>query len=152
MKKLTDDMRRLIETVQPYTGATGRAEGKEWNLGQTLSILNDWARIDRHRRLHLAGTAISKGNLQFRTPQGTGIEFCDFQSGKFLLEHDREVARFKVRNFVSGMEIYVDAQFAFEIVVDEVPRMTKLQDVALAMGFSVSGVRENFERHYGVKR
>jgi hypothetical protein len=152
MKKLTTDMRRLIEAVQPYSQAIGRSEGKEWDLGQTLGILNEWARIDRHRKLHLVGTAVSKGSLNFQSPSGMGIEFCDFQSGEYLLEHNREVARFKVRNYAPGAKIHVSAQFAFEIVVDEVPRMTRLQDAAMAMGLSVSGVRESFERHYGVTR
>ena len=46
----------------------------------------------------------------------------------------------------------MNAKFAFEVVVDEAPRLTLLQDAALAMGLSVSGIRESFERQYGVKR
>lgn len=152
MKKLTGDMRRLLEAVQPYSGATGKAEGMEWDLGQTVNILNEWARIDRHRKLHLVGTAVSEGNLGFRLPRGMRVESCDFQVGECLIEHDTEIARFRISNYIPGTKVYVNAKFAFEIVVDEVPRMTRLQDAALAMGWSVSGIRESFEKHYGVTR
>ena len=51
-----------------------------------------------------------------------------------------------------GTKLRFKPKFSFEVVVDEVPRMVKLQDVALAMGLSVSGIRERFENHFGVKR
>ncbi len=152
MKKLPDNLRRLLESVQPYSGSIGRSEEIEWDLGLTLGILNDWARIDRHRKLHLVGTAISNGNLSFISPHGSGIESCDFQSGEFLLEHNSEIARFKIRHYVPGTKVLMNAQFTFEIVVDEAPRMSKLQDISVAMILSISGVRELFEQHYGVKR
>jgi hypothetical protein len=156
MKKLPDNLRRLLEAVQPYAGATcGAKEIKmRWDLGQVLNILNLWAVIDRHRRLNLVGTAITTGRVKFNLPEGAGmsVESWDFEMGKHLLEHDTEIARFKIRNFVPGTQVNVDAQFSVEILVNEVPGMAKLQDAALTMGMSVSAVRESFERHYGIER
>lgn len=151
MKNLPDRLRTLLESVQPYSGATGRAEGKEWDLGLTLYILNDWARIDRHRRLHLVGTALNRGQLGFTCPPGMSIESCDFLSGEYLLEDNTEIARFRIVNFVPGAQVQVHSNFSLEIVVNEVPRL-KLQDAALAMGLSVSAVRERFEQSYGINR
>jgi hypothetical protein len=126
----------------------------ELQNGRVLGILNLWAKVDRHRRLNLVGTAISKGNLGFGFPSGSGmsIESCDFEVGRHLLEHDTEVARFKVKNFIPGTQMNVNAQFALEVLVNEIPGMCKIQDATFTMGVSVSAVRESFEKHYGIKR
>jgi hypothetical protein len=81
------------------------------------------------------------------------VASCDFQVVEHLLEHDEiEIARFKIAGWMRGAKMNVHGNFALEIVVDEAPRMFKLNDTALAMGLSVSGIRESFERCYGVTR
>jgi hypothetical protein len=152
MKNLPNRLHGLLEAVQLYSRATGRANGSEWDMGQVLYILNEWARIDRHRRLHLAGTAISKGNLAFERVSGVSLESCDFQVGEHVLEHDTEIARFKIAGWVPGKRMNVHGQFTFEIVIDEAPRLSKLEEAGRAMLLSVIGVRESFERAYGVTR
>jgi len=69
-----------------------------------------------------------------------------------LVEHDVEVARFKIRNFVPGAKIHLNPKFAFEVAVDEAPRLVKLQEAALCMCLSLICVREAFERHFGITR
>ena len=154
MKKIPADVRALLEGFQPYSGATGTADGKQWDLGLTLEILNNWARIDRHRKLHLVGSAVATGNLEIGVPidSGMSVEYCHFDVGTNLVEHDVEIARFKIRNYKPGTKIHLLPKFAFEVVVDEVPRMIKLQDMALAMCFSVICAREAFENHFGITR
>jgi hypothetical protein len=152
MKNLPSRLRGLLEAVQPYSGAVGRANGQVWDLGLVLSILNDWARIDRHRRLHLVGTAISRGDLGFERVEGMSIESCDFDVREHVLEHDTEIARFKIAGWVPGQKMNVHGKFTFEIVVDEVPRLSKLEEVARAMLMSVGCVRESFEKAYGITR
>ena len=154
MKNLPDEIRTLLEAVQPYSGAFGRCEGMEWDLGGTLFILNDWARIDRHRRLNLVGTAVTKGHLRFDIPpdSGMGVEYVSATANEFcLIEHSSQVAGFKITNYVPGTKINVHANLALEITVDETPRM-RIQDAAMAMGLSISAIRESFERHFGIKR
>lgn len=156
MRKLPNDLRQLMDAVQPYAGTSCGAPGipYRWNLGTVLGILNSWAKIDRHRRLNLVGTAVSRGNVGFGLPDGKemSVEKFDYRVGEHLLEADIELATFKIRNFVPNSQIQVQAQFSIEILVNEVPGMCKLQDAALTMGLSVSAVRESFERHYGIKR
>jgi hypothetical protein len=154
MKKLPPDLRTLLEGFQPYARPTGTVDGKQWDLGGTLEVLNNWARIDRHRKLHFVGSAISTGNLEIGVPRNTGmsVEFCHFASGARLVEHDVEIARFKINNYVPGSKIRLHPKFAFEVVVDEAPRLVKLQDVALAMCLSIVAVREAFEKHFGITR
>ena len=146
MKKLPDDMRGLLEAVQLYSGRRCQAYGMTWDIGQALFILNTWAKIDRHRRLNLAGTVFTKGALKFDLPKaGMSIESCDFEVGQHVLENDTEIARFRIRNFISGTKINVNCQFALEIIVNETPPgICKLQDAALTIGASVSAVREGF--------
>lgn len=154
MKKLPVDVRTLLEGFQPYSRATGRMDGKEWDIGLSLWVLNEWARIDRHRKLHFIGSAVSTGNLEISLPvdSGMSVESCHFNDGAYLVEHDVEIARFKIRNYVSGVKVHLHPKFALEVVVDEVPKMTKLQDVALAMCLSVIVIRETFEKHFGITR
>ena len=154
MKKLIpQEIRNLIEAVQPYKGITGRHEDREWDIGPTLMVLNEWARIDRHRKLHLVGTAVVEGNLRIILPSGMGmsLEYCNFTTDNRILEHDHEFANFRINNFVPGAKVNVNPQFSFDITVDETPRV-RLQEIVSAMLMSVQIVRENFERHFGITR
>jgi hypothetical protein len=152
MKKIIpDELRGLIESVQPYKGVTGGHEGKAWNVGEALVILNNWARLDRHRKLHLVGTAAVAGNLRMVLPKGMSVEYCNFTMGANLLEYDQELASFKIRDFIPGTKIHMNPQFTFDIAVDEIPRV-RLEEISLAMFLSVQIVRERFEGHYWIKR
>lgn len=150
MKDIPPDITAILERVQGYSGLTCRFEGKAFPLGKTLVILNDWARIDRHRRLHLVGTALTGGSLRIGHPVEMGIEYCVF-TGSEILENQSEIARFKISNFVPGTTLHFHPAFTLEIVVDEEPRI-RLQEMALAMGMGICAVREMFEEHFGIKR
>lgn len=150
MKNLPSDVTAIMESVQGYTGSTCRFDGQEFDLGKTLVILNDWARIDRHRKLHLVGSVITSGNLRIGSPVDMGVEYCNF-IGADVIESQSEIARFKIRNYVPGAKISFEPKFTFEIMVNETPRV-RLQEIALAMGMSVSAVRERFEAHFGIAR
>jgi hypothetical protein len=152
MKNLPSGLRGLLESIQPYKGLTCSAEGLKWDIGQALNILNVWSVIDRHRRLNLVGTAISKGEVGFRLPPGMVVESWDCEVGKHLLEDDTEIAHFRVRNYIPGTQANVQTNFGIEILVDEVPGKCRIQVAATTMGMSVSAVREMFEAHYGIKR
>lgn len=150
MKDVTLDVTAILERVQGYSGLTCRFEDKAFDIGRTLVALNDWARIDRHRRLHLVGTALTGGSLRIGHPREMGIEYCIF-TGSQVLENQSEIARFKISNFVPGATLHFQPKFTLEIVVDEEPRV-RLQEMALAMGMGLCAVREMFEQHFGIKR
>jgi hypothetical protein len=68
-----------------------------WDIGKVLNVLNLWAKIDRHRRLNLVGTAVSSGNVGFGfSPSGTemSVESFDYSVGAHLLENETELATF----------------------------------------------------------
>ena len=150
MKDIPADVAAIIERVQGYSRLTCSFDGNQFDIGQTLAILNDWARIDRHRQLHLVGTALTGGSLAIGSTLGMGVEYCNFTEGN-ILENQSEIARFKIRNFVPGTTVHLHPAFSFEIMVDESPRV-RLNEIALAMGMSVSVTREFFENHFGIKR
>lgn len=150
MKDIPADVAAIIERVQGYSRLACSFDGKEFDLGPTLVILNEWARIDRHRQLHLVGTALTGGKLAIGSPMGMGVEYCDFIGGD-ILENKSEIARFKIRNFIPGTTVHLHPAFTFEIMVDESPRV-RLNEIALAMGMSVSATREIFENHFGITR
>lgn len=43
------EIRAFVESVQPYMGAKVTDGESVWNLSCTLLVVNDWAKIDRHR-------------------------------------------------------------------------------------------------------
>ncbi len=152
MKRIPDDVRGLIESVQPYAGATGDfpPQGWQWDIGECLAVLNNWARIDRHRRLHIVGTTPTEGNLRIILPPGMALEYCNFCTG-VILENESKIADFKIANYVPGAKIHFNPQFVFNITVDETPR-SLLQEISVAMSLSVQLVRQRFEGHFGIKR
>lgn len=146
--QLPDDVRLLIEAVQPFKAVTGVCADRSWNMGQALLILNDWARIDRHRRLHLIGTTPTNGGIRFDLPEGMTLEFCHVDCGA-ILEHNSEIAQFKIEKYVRGKEIGANPNFTFDITVDETPRCYR-QDISIGMILSVQAVIERFEQHFGI--
>jgi hypothetical protein len=150
MKDIPPDITAIIEGVQGYSGLACRFDGKQFDLGTMLVALNNWARIDRHRKLHLVGTALTGGSLMIVLPVEMGIEYCNFIGGD-VLENQCEIARFKISNFEPGATLHFQPAFALEIMVDESPR-ARLQEMALGMGIGVSAVREMFENHFGITR
>jgi hypothetical protein len=152
MKKLPNDVRCLIESVQPYSGATGThsKERWEWDIGPVLAILHDWARIDRHRRLNIVGTTPTEGNLRIDVSRGMTLEYCHFRTG-IVLESESKIADFKIANYRRDAELHFQPKFVFNITVDEPPR-SLLQDVSMAMILSVQVVRQIFEKHFGITR
>jgi len=152
MKQLPLDVSILLESVQPYSSATGHHNGMEWDLGPTLAILNDWARIDRHRRLHLVGSAVTEGYLTIGIPEGSNmaVEYCDFIGGD-VLEHESQIARFKIANWAPGSQVHMQPHFTLDIAVDESPRC-RLSEISTAMCLTVEIVRGIFERHFNIVR
>jgi hypothetical protein len=65
LKHLSDDHRQMLERIQPY-----QAQRQDLNC---LGMLNDLARIDRHRTVHLVGACVVEGGLAVKAPAGSVI-------------------------------------------------------------------------------
>jgi len=117
---LSDELKAFIKSVQPcYTPPL--KEGEEvFNINRCLGILNDWARMDRHRQLHVIGSWASNISPMLRLPPGvTPRDINVFEGG--LLEHNNEIATFRLDGYVPGMKIEANPNLSIDVTVHEVP-------------------------------
>ena len=71
MRPLTNEQRSIIEAVQPYNAPELPAHLRVGNWNRSLGILNDWARKDRHRKLHVLASWASDIQPMLIIPEGT---------------------------------------------------------------------------------
>jgi len=117
---LADERRTILEAVQPYNVPKLAPEDMVFNFNRTLEILNDWARKDRHRRLHMLGSWASNASPKIRCPKGTTLSYIRINDAGFL-EHKNEIATFQLIGFREGMEVQANPDIAIDIAVDEIP-------------------------------
>lgn len=115
-----DGLMKLVEAVQPHAVPDIDPEMLILNVNRTLGILNDWARKDRHRHLHIVGSWASNANPLLIIPDGCELEYM-FVTHDGLLEQDSLIARFKLAGFVRGMKVQANPNLAIDVAVDEPP-------------------------------
>jgi hypothetical protein len=118
---LSDERKRIVESVQPYNAPKLDPELEVYNFNRTLGILNDWARIDRHRRLHVVGSWASNVNPLIRVPKGVSITDITSVASGFLGDQTI-IARFTLDGYRSGMNVQANPNLSIDVAVDEVPR------------------------------
>lgn len=116
---LTGQRRLIVETIQPYN-APGNLDPETlvFSLNRALDILNDWARKDRHRALHVVGSWASSATPLLLIPAPAHLDSLAV-TGDGFLESEREVARFKISGFVPGMNVQANPNLMIDIGVDE---------------------------------
>lgn len=155
IQPLTGERRRIIESVQPYnTPNTLDPDLRVFNFNRAIGILNDWARKDRHRRLHIVGSWAHSGSAALRYPAGVRLSAMHNIANGLFLEYQSKVAVFRLEGYVPGMEIEANPDIAIEIAVDEEPPPCAINDTLgnrlLAMiraaGFVVKSIEDSFMR------
>jgi len=117
---LSDELKAFIKAVQPCNTPPLKKNEEVFNFNRCLGILNDWARIDRHRQLHVIGSWASNISPRLRLPPGvTPIEMNIFEGG--LLENNNEIATFRLDGFIPGMKIEANPNLSIDVTVHEVP-------------------------------
>jgi hypothetical protein len=121
---LSEERRRFIETVQPYhTEELSRGIEPAFmvrNFNRNLGMLNDWARIDRHRQLHIVGSWPSSTDPILALPAGVKLVSLNVSATHFL-EHEDKIADFGLEGWRCGMEMYANANMMIDIAVNESP-------------------------------
>src|SRR3990170_2937722 len=118
---LSDYRRWMIETIQPYNIVKGlRPDYLVLSPHRSMALLNNWARIDRHRRLHLTGSWASNRNPMLHLPEGTSIAYMTVNPDGFL-EHEYQIAEFHLDGWVSGMKLQANPNLAIDIALREDP-------------------------------
>jgi len=91
-----------------------------FSINRSLGILGNWARKDRHRRLHLFGCLPASASPKLRYPEGVSLMYMRV-TGSALLEHESQVAEFALSGYQRGMKIEANPDLMLEIAIDEAP-------------------------------
>jgi hypothetical protein len=118
---LKQKRRDIVKAVQPYTVLkTLTPELMIYSFNRNIKMLNDWARKDRHRRLHVAGSWIVSANPQVRFPDGVSLDWIR-ACGSGFLEQQNVIANFKLTGYREGMEVQANPDIAVDIGIEEGP-------------------------------
>jgi hypothetical protein len=117
---LTAKRKQIIESVQPYNAPNLPPEQVVFNGHRSLGILNDWARKDRHRSLHIVGSWVSRANPQVICPPGVKVASLKLVHSGFL-EDDNVIATFRLTGSWRGVEIKGNANLATQVAINEAP-------------------------------
>ena len=104
---LAPERRALVELLQPYN-QPDHLEPHElpYNFNRGLAILNEWSRIDRHRRLHVVGAWASGASPKVLLPEAAQVKAWRIPEAPFFLEarQETEVAEFEIDGWHPGMQ------------------------------------------------
>lgn len=110
----------FIAAMQPYNAPVISDELRPKNINRNLSMLNDWARKDRHRFLHIARSWAANRAPLFELPKGVQVERIDIAPDA-LLEHDSRVATFKLAGWRREMKLEANPNLTIDVAIDEPP-------------------------------
>jgi hypothetical protein len=115
------DVQDGIERVQPYNTPTLAPDQMVMNINRSLGILHDLARIDRHRKLPLAGCWPMTLQPEFNLPMGVTMTSMKVMEPG-LLKEENELATFHLDGYVRGMPpIQVNPHLATTVGLNEPP-------------------------------
>ena len=138
------ELRDWLLSIQPYIAHDPRHPCH--SLSRYLQILHDCARIDRHRRLHVAGVASFDVGTEFKTSPNVIVYGIEAVDGK-ILQDEAVFLRFKVPKSISTdpKKIELKSKFRLQIAVSDLPipegsdtgkELRRIIDaVALVIGF-----------------
>ena len=90
------------------------------NLNRSLGILNDLARKDRHRKLHVVGSWALRLKPQLILPPGVTISSMTLMEAGYL-DDFAELAAFQLRGFVRGMPLQANPYLTTTVGLNEPP-------------------------------
>src|ERR1700722_3631307 len=117
---LADVQQRIIESVQPYRVKNLTPSEVATDINRNVGILNDWARKDRHRRLHMIGGYVLDVRPVIDCPPEVTVAAMEVVNSGFL-EDDNIIARFRLAGYVPGMEVKTNPYLRTQIAINEVP-------------------------------
>jgi hypothetical protein len=118
---LSEKCRAFIERVQPYNAPQVSADLLVFNFNRSLGILNDWARKDRHRRLHVVGSLASRADVMLIIPDTARLASVEFVIKNEFLEGKTKIAAFTIEGHTPGMDVHANPNLPIDIALDEIP-------------------------------
>lgn len=119
IEPLSDQHRIMIESIQPYDLGE-KTEGMRISA-ETLDLINELARKDRHRGLHVAASWGANKNPWVRVYSDTSHVEWIKTTPDGVLEGDDIVARFKISNWTPGTEVEANPNLSIDVTVDQAP-------------------------------
>lgn len=146
---LTKQHQDMIKSVQPYTA--GEGDDAQRVVAESLDILNDWARKDRHRGLHVIAHWAANKDPLFDLPDGCALAWVAITHDDSL-EKESEVASFRLAGYVPGMEVVADPNLTIDISINEPPQPRDDADTLNArvvnMHVVIDAIIEGFEKTF----
>jgi hypothetical protein len=141
---LADPQRRIIESVQPYRAKNLTPSELAKDINRCIGILHDWARKDRHRRLHMVGGYVLSVNPAIACPPGVSVAGTEIIKSGFL-EDESIIARFRLIGFEKGMEVKTNPYLQTQIAINEIPPACCDEDT---FGYRAMNMINAIERMY----
>jgi hypothetical protein len=152
IRQLTPEQQKLIESVQPYNAPGLESADLPYNFNRGLGILNDWARKDRHRGLHVVASWASEIRPLLEVPRGTDLDQMTV-TPSFLLRDETRVASFKLAGWQPGMNLRANPNLYLDIAIDDAPTPCHERDTLVlrlrCMVMAVSNVVNAIARTVG---
>lgn len=117
---LSSVAREFLEGLQPFSTPDLEEPLLVYNYNRALQMLNDWARLDRHRKLHVLGAWPSDAKPVAKLSPQCSIKSLEVLSG-VLVENDSTIARFSLDGYEPGMQVGFDLHVILDMAVDETP-------------------------------
>jgi hypothetical protein len=116
IKPLTEKHREWVHSVQPYLSRD--VEPRQTALG----VLNDLARKDRHRQLHVVGAYATGASPLVEVPEGSSVLF-EVMPASIPLERETVIARFQVIPYAQGDKVEANPNLYIEPELIEFSRV-----------------------------
>lgn len=100
---LNDGRTRFIALMQPFEEPELEPKYRIANFNRCLRLLNEWARLDRHRFPHTFTTFATKVAPQFRCPDG--VSLLSLEVSKPAEIGMGPIARFSLTGWKAGMNL-----------------------------------------------
>jgi hypothetical protein len=151
---LSDYCRTFIEGIQPYNAPELPSDLVVFNYNRSLGILNDWARKDRHRKLHVVGSLATKSHFMIVVPDTARIVDIDFVINNAFMENTTKIASFRIEGHTPGMKVNANPNLSIDISLNEGPPKcaendtfaNRLRTMSKAVKIVIGGFEEFFSR------
>jgi hypothetical protein len=144
-------VQQMIESIQPYKALTLSPAEMVISIGRSLGILNDLARKDRHRQIHVVGSWPLNIKPDFELPHDVSVSSLKTMPPA-LLQEGTVIATFHLNGFIGGMKTRVNPNLIVNFGCGEPPAPCHPDDTfdhrIKEMINAVGAVLVAFETHY----
>jgi len=147
----------MVRRFQPFR-LPSEYDHRIWFPTEALMLLNDMARQDRHRRLHVVGTWGHLAAPEVFVDAPASVEWVRVEPDG-IIESRHLVARFKLRNYSPSRHgqssVHANPRIAMDVVVDVGPQPRDTDDTlnrrTRAMLLMVEEMVSALERSVGLR-